>query len=279
MKTLEGAQGKATGWSRACPEAGSHPAEQVHRKVWRWAWTRHHAAIMELKRHHLLLLPGLDGTGRLFGPLQGVLPPEFEAAIVTYPPDQPLSYEGLLPKIREVMPWNVPYTIIAESFAGALALRFAAQQPQDIRAVILCAAFVSNPAPPRQDWAGRLLQDTGFLKRPSEVLLKKFLAAEECPEVLCAAVRSAFETVNPEVLAFRAWLATETDSRAALQACRAPILYLQAAKDRIVGPESLAEIKALKPEVKSVTLDAPHLLLQSRPREAFAAIREFLNDK
>jgi hypothetical protein len=57
-----------------------------------------------------------------------------------------------------------------------------------------------------------------------------------------------------------------------------PSSIFQAAKDTIVGPQSLAEIKALKPDVKSVTLDAPHLLLQSKPREAFAAIREFLSD-
>jgi len=234
---------------------------------------------MQLKKHHLLLLPGLDGTGRLFAPLQGVLSPEFETAIVTYPPDQPLSYEGLFPTIREVMPSNVPYTIIAESFSGALALRFAAQQPQAIRALILCAAFVSNPLPPMLDWARRLLNDTGFLRRPAQVLLKKFLAPEDCPEVLCDAVRAALEAVSPEVLVYRVRLAVETDSREALQLCHAPILYLQGAKDTIVGPQSLAEIKAIKPEVKSVTLDGPHLLLQSMPREAFAAIREFLSDK
>ncbi len=234
---------------------------------------------MQLKRHYLLLLPGLDGTGRLFAPLQGVLSPEFETAIVTYPPDQPLGYEELFPRIREVMPWNVPYTIIAESFSGALALRFAARQPQDIRALILCACFVSNPLPPMLDWARRLLNDTGFLKRPSEVLLRKFLAAEDCPEVLRDAVRAALESVRPEVLAYRVRLAAETDSRLALQSCRAPILYLQGAKDTIVGPSCLEEIRTLRPDVQSVTLDAPHLLLQARPREAFAAIREFLSDK
>ncbi len=234
---------------------------------------------MQLKKHHLLLLPGLDGTGRLFAWLQAVLFPEFETAIVTYPPDQPLTYEGLFPSIREAMPWNVPYTIIAESFSGALALRFAAHQPENIRALILSAAFVSNPLPPVLNWAQRLLNDTRFVTPPSEVLLKKFRAVVDCSEVLRDAVCAALEAVSPEVLAYRVRLATETDSRAALQSCRAPILYLQAANDTIVGPQSLAEIKALKPDVRSVTLDAPHLLLQSKPREAFAAIREFLGDK
>ena len=233
---------------------------------------------MQLKKHHLLLLPGIDGTGRLFAPFQGVLSPEFETAIATYP-DKPLTYEGLFPSIRDVMPWNAPYTIIAESFSGALALRFAAQQPQNIRAVILSAAFVRNPLPPMLHWGRRLLNDAGFLRRPSEVLLKKFLAPEDCPEVLCDAVRAALETVSREVLAYRVWLAAETDSREALRLCPAPILYLQAARDSIVGPENLAEIKAIRPDVQSVTLDGPHLLLQSMPREAFAMIREFLSDK
>jgi len=233
---------------------------------------------MQLKKHHLLLLPGIDGTGRLFAPLQGVLSPEFETTIVSYP-DKPLTYEGLFPSIRDVLPWNVPYSIIAESFSGALALRFAAQHPQNVRALILSAAFVRNPLPPMLHWGRRLLNDTGFLRRPSEILLKKFLATRDCPEVLCDAVRAALESVSREVLAYRVWLAAETDSRAALQACPAPILYLQAAQDSIVGPENLEEIRTLKPDVKSITLDGPHLLLQSKPREAFAAIWEFLSDK
>jgi pimeloyl-ACP methyl ester carboxylesterase len=231
--------------------------------------------MLELKRHPLVLLPGLDGTGRLFSSFLGALPPEYEPIIVTYPPDRRLDYEGLFPSIREVMPWKAPYIIIAESFAGQLALRFAEAQPQNLRALVLCASFVTNPLPP-ENWAVRLLNDTVFRRSPSETVLKKLLNTKDYSPPLLAAVQAALEVVRPEVLSHRVRMAFDTDTRGALRACQAPILYLQAGRDKLVSPRSVEEIRAIKPELTCEVVDAPHLLLQSKPREAWAAIRRFL---
>ena len=231
--------------------------------------------MLEMKRHPLVLLPGLDGTGRLFGSFLGVLPAEYEPVVVTYPPDRRLNYEELFAQIRGVMPWNVPYTLIAESFAGPLALRFAETQPQNLRALVMCASFVSNPLPP-ENWAARLLNDTVFQRSPAEVVLKKLLTIADYAPPLLAAVQVALEIVRPEVLSHRVRMALDTDARDALRACRAPILYLQAARDQLVGPRSFEEIRAIKPGVTCEVVNAPHLLLQSKPREAWAAIRRFL---
>jgi len=231
--------------------------------------------IMEMQRHPLVLLPGLDGTGRLFSSFLGALPGEYEPIIVTYPPDRRLEYEELFASIREVMPWKVPYVIIAESFAGQLALRFAETQPQNLRALVLCASFITNPLPP-ENWAARLLNDTVFRRSPSETVLKKLLNMEDYSPPLLAAMQAALEVVRPEVLSHRVRMAFETDSRGALQACQAPILYLQAARDKLVSPRSVEELRALKPELTCEVVDAPHLLLQTKPREAWTAIRRFL---
>lgn len=47
---------------------------------------------MDLK---LVLLPGLDGTGLLFKPFVSALPSSAETLIITYPPDEKLSYKKL----------------------------------------------------------------------------------------------------------------------------------------------------------------------------------------
>jgi hypothetical protein len=49
---------------------------------------------------HLLLLPGMDGTGRLFGPLLRALQPTLSPVVVAYPVDQPYGYAELLPFVE-----------------------------------------------------------------------------------------------------------------------------------------------------------------------------------
>jgi hypothetical protein len=41
----------------------------------------------------------------------------------------------------------------------------------------------------------------------------------------------------------------------------------------------LDNILAVKPDITSVEINGPHLLLQRRPREAIAAIEKFLQDQ
>lgn len=39
----------------------------------------------------LLMLPGMDGTGRLFAPLLPHLPAAIDPRVLSYPPDLPLA--------------------------------------------------------------------------------------------------------------------------------------------------------------------------------------------
>lgn len=48
----------------------------------------------------LLLLPGLDGTEVLFGPLLKALPPWIRPRVVTYPARGANGYADLLPLVR-----------------------------------------------------------------------------------------------------------------------------------------------------------------------------------
>jgi pimeloyl-ACP methyl ester carboxylesterase len=225
------------------------------------------------------LLPGLDGSGRLFAPFLEHLPQKSKPAIVTYPPDQLLNYQQLIPRIREVMPWHVPYTLIAESFAGPLALLFAAAQPQDIQAIVLCTSFVRNPLPPLLDWIRRCANDSWFRRCPPRALLKKFLAGDDCPAPLLTEVEQAIRSVRPEVLAQRVRLIVDAKVEDALRSCSKPIFYLAGAQDRLVGQRGLDAIRSINPHVASRTIDAPHLLLQRKPAEALVAIQNFLQSK
>jgi pimeloyl-ACP methyl ester carboxylesterase len=66
------------------------------------------------------------------------------------------------------------------------------------------------------------------------------------------------------------------DVQTELRALRQPVLYLQSARDRVVGPHNLARIRALRPDTEVATLPGDHFALFPEAALAAAAIRRFL---
>lgn len=233
-------------------------------------------------QHHLVLLPGLDGSGKLFDPLLGILPSTFEATVVRYTANRPASERDLLGCIRSVIPWDHPYVIVAESSAGPLALKFVEAQRQNIRAVVLCSAFVTNPlaTQPSDDplkWATSFLTKSWLEKTPTPAILRKHFLGDDAPEGLVDRAAQAFSSLTPEVWSARVQAVLKVDARQLLQLCDKPILHLQPTTDQFVSEAAAAEISRLNPSVKTVAVRGPHAVLQRNPREALEAIRAFLD--
>src|SRR5690349_11939308 len=95
---------------------------------------------------HLILLPGMDGTGELFGPLLAELPIELPVAVVSYP-DRAASYADHVAVARTELPRDRPFVLLGESFSGPVAVRLAAEAPSNLRGLILCASFLTCPSP------------------------------------------------------------------------------------------------------------------------------------
>lgn len=93
----------------------------------------------------VVLLPGLDGTGKLFAGLLSELPPALSARIVEYPAQRFLSYRQLIPVVKEVFPKSGPFVLVAESFSTPLAAKLAAERPPNLLGLILCNGFHANP--------------------------------------------------------------------------------------------------------------------------------------
>jgi pimeloyl-[acyl-carrier protein] methyl ester esterase len=227
---------------------------------------------------HLVLLPGLDGTGRLFDPLLKILPADFTASVVSWPTDRSLSYSQLEPQVREALPTDKPFAIVAESFSGPLAVMIAASPPHNLQALILSASFINNPLPPALRWLRPLVSPVWFQVKPSRHLIRHFLLGHDCPDEVVDLVIEAIRSVPPETLAFRIRQVTGVNVGQELQRCGVPLLYLPGRRDRLVSQRSWKEISRLKPEAKCVEIDAPHLILQRKPAEAFIAIYGFLRN-
>lgn len=231
---------------------------------------------LKMARRHLVLLPGLDGTGSLFAPLLSVLPEDLIPVVITYPPDKVLYYEQLFPYIREIMPWGKPYVLLAESFAGPMALKFAAEQHENIDAIVLCSAFFSKIAAPSASWTSFFTKEKWFENATPDSAIKQLVTGGVCEPALLAAIKSAIKSVRPEVLSHRIRLMFETNVEAALKEINAPILCLSGSQDKLGTAEAMQMLFAIKPNTASVTFDTSHLVLQTKPREAIDAILQFL---
>lgn len=224
----------------------------------------------------LVLLPGLDGTGQLFEPLVRVLPTHLSPIVVSYPNDEALSYPELVSFVQQRVPAGEDYVLLAESFSGPVAIEIAATQPSNLKALVLSATFVSNPALLPQVMRF-LLCGPFFMIEPPQFVVSRYLLGERPPIDLVNTFRCAKRSVRPDVLAFRMRIVINADVRKAFAACRLPVLYLRARQDRLVKTRSLVEMQKLKPEMTVVEIDGPHLLLQREPERCVEAMVRYLD--
>ncbi len=229
---------------------------------------------------HIVLLPGLDGTGKLFQPLLEVLPPELVPLVVSYPPDRVLSYRQLVPLVRAALPPSHPFILLGESFGGPLALELAAEGHPQLRGVVLCATFITNPLPSMLRWITwvpeRWLRLILRLDAP-DLLVRWLAAGWDAPQGLLDLFRQVKRQVTPEVLAARIRTVVEVNATEALRAARVPMVYLFARHDRLVSPRCLGEILVYCYDAQVPEFESPHLLLQRVPEEAVRAISRFVS--
>lgn len=221
----------------------------------------------------LVLLPGLDGTGRLFEPLLAALPGDWPAQVVTYPADEPLGYEALLPRVLENLPRDRPYVLLGESFGGPLALRAAVAAPHPPQAVILSASFIRSPT-----WAWpQLLNAFAALAPfvPPSMRLLLLLGRVRNP-ALDGILREIQGQVRLEVFHRRILEILRVDAAEDLARCPCPVLYLRGRADWVVPASQIQSILAARPDVQVRELPTGHLILQCAPRESLGEIESFL---
>jgi pimeloyl-[acyl-carrier protein] methyl ester esterase len=219
----------------------------------------------------LLLLPGLDGTGRLFEPLLAALPPTVSPRVVAYPPDRPLGYGDLLPQVEAAAAGPGDFVVVGESFSGPLALMLAARRPPGLRGVVLSASFVRPPLP--GPW--RAVVGAWMFRLGPPGLVAWMLLGRHRRGRLGRVLGEAVRAVSPAALAARARAIAGVDVTAELRSCPVPILYLRASEDRVVRPRCWARVRAVRPDAARADLPGPHLLLQVAPAAAARVLASF----
>jgi pimeloyl-ACP methyl ester carboxylesterase len=223
---------------------------------------------------HLVLLPGLDGTGVLMRPLVAALPPSPAPVVVTYPGDEVLGYDALLARVLGDLPRGRPFVLVGESYGGPLALRAAATKPPGLVGLVLCASFVRSPHPFIPAWARHAVRPWMLRLFPQMSRAKMLLGGYSTPE-LRALSAEALARVRPEVLAARVRDVLAVDVAAELASCPVPVLYLRGTRDGVVPGRNARAIRRIRPSVEIMDLPAPHLVLQTQAAASAAAISRF----
>ena len=226
----------------------------------------------------LVLLPGMDGTARLFQRFDAAL--RAQSTITTQAiayPAAPLDYAALEAFVRERLPLDSPFVVLAESFSGPLGAALRADPPPGMRALILCCSFVRNPRPLLAPLR-HLLEFVPFGTLPGFALRHALLAPYATPQ-LQDELAAALAQVPPSVLRqrLRAVLEIpEKDASRSFARGSLPVLYLRARHDRLVPPANALQILRQAAGTQLVDIDAPHMLLQAAPAAAAEAVAAFL---
>jgi pimeloyl-ACP methyl ester carboxylesterase len=222
-----------------------------------------------------LLLPGIDGSGRLFAPLLAAEPRGFVPEVLSYPPDRALGYGELAALVRERLPRG-PFALVAESFSGPVAVRLAAERPPGLRALVLAATFLHEPLSPLLHPLRALVGARLFGVTMPAVLVRHFMAGPDAPGAIVEEVQAAVAAVAPSVMAHRAAESLRVDVREEFARVEAPILWLAPLRDRLVRTAAVEEALAIRPDVDLASLEAPHMILQRCPHASLARIEELL---
>jgi pimeloyl-ACP methyl ester carboxylesterase len=179
--------------------------------------------------------------------------------------------------VRAALPHDEPFLVLGESFSGPIAISIAASNPPGLLGLVLCVTFARNPHP--------LLPLVSAILRPFPagrvpiVIQQRTLFGRFASLRLHAKLRELRTLVSAETLRARTEAVASIDVSERLSCVTVPTLYLRAKNDLLVSRASCDHIKKTLPSVEVVELDAPHLLLQTVPQEAYAAIRGFVSKR
>lgn len=225
----------------------------------------------------LLLLPGLDGTGRLFARLADALKGRLEVEVVAYPEDPTLGYDDLYRLAAERLKALAERTtpprraiVLGESFSGPIAVRLAARHPRRVAGLVLAATFVSAPLP---GWLMRMGATVSHRRLPAALVKTMMLGQHRDPE-LAALIDTLSTTLNPDLISARVRAVADCDARDDLAMVACPTLVLHGVSDYLVSCRPIMRAaEACGARVR--LLPSPHMLLQTATEPAANEIVAF----
>lgn len=225
---------------------------------------------------HLVLLPGLDGTGKLFCPFIQQFPDPSRITMIRYPMDQHIPYAQLADYIVPLLPTGKPLAILGESYSGPVALRLATREDIDVHKIILVATFAKYPASFLKTVSKWLPLSLLFRLPIPDVVIRHYCFGSAVTKTLSTLLREAVKANKPSVLALRARDGSRVDVTALLAQINVPCLYIAASDDKLVPQKAIDHLKQHLPDLTVVTVPGSHFILQVQPEACFQIVHNFL---
>jgi pimeloyl-ACP methyl ester carboxylesterase len=217
----------------------------------------------------IVVLPGLDGSGVLLTGLVDRLSQHRPVRVISYPNSEPLTYDELTTFVIERTP-DSRFVVLGESFSGPIAIEVAATEPR-VAGLILASSFARHPLPTLLVPLAQML-DLRWV--PARIVEAALLGSAGTPDLTKALCR-VLAKLPREVIRTRASEVLRVDKRNRLRTVTCPMLCLHGRFDRLVRKRYLNEITSSHPKCEVRMFDAPHMLLETNPTEAAAAINQF----
>lgn len=222
-------------------------------------------------RPEIVLLPGLDGTGDLFGRVAERLAPDVTVTIVRYPQDPLLGYAGYAEIVRKVIGDRNVF-LLGESFSGPVAIMVSRQLQKQVQGLVLVATFVKSP------WPAYVIRRATHVdpRRTPRGIRDAILMGAYGDEELQKKVEEIVQTLPRSVRNARLRAVAGVDVRPDFARVACPILVLHGRRDWLVRKSIMQKAVCDKGRARMIVIPGAHMLLQTRPTEAAAEIIHFI---
>jgi pimeloyl-ACP methyl ester carboxylesterase len=222
-------------------------------------------------QHHLVILPGLDGTATMHADFVAAARPHFaQVTVVSYPSDRACEADELERIARAALPTDATFVLLGESFSGPIAMSIASDPPPGLVGLVLSTTFCKAPVP----WLSPVSSMVRFapVHALPVAVLSWWLLGRWSTAAWRARLAHALAAVDANVLRHRARVAMRIDKSACAASILVPTLCLRASSDRLLHASAHAHLASVVPAMRIVGIDGPHLLLQARPDACASAI-------
>lgn len=228
---------------------------------------------MTARATEIVFLPGFDGDAPLRSDFVEALGKIHPARAIGYPNRALGSLNGYARFVAgELAPESRPL-VVAESFSGLVASRWAANDPHVV-GLVLCGAFARSPAA-LAALGARLPSISQFL---GAHFLKPFgsMPSDPARRRWSEGLSDAIGGLQRDVVAERLRLVAEEDVSRELASLRIPVVVVEFSEDLVVGRAATSHLTSCCASPVVVRIPGPHFAIETRPRECAAALAPHL---
>ena len=224
----------------------------------------------------VVFLPGFDGDATLRADFLLALAERHDVRSVSYPARTLGSLAGYRDHAMAELPVDWRPVLVAESFSGLVAARWAAVDPR-IRGLVLCGAFARNPVGFAARWGASLPE---LVKIGPSLFNQAVRMSGDAARVRWSrGLSDAMAALPPGVVSERLRLIADEDVGPVLRSLKVPVVVVQFDGDQVIARAARDHLEAVCHNAQVLRLPGPHFALEVRARACAEAIGRSIHNK